>query len=42
VSSHDAELDVTSPALAGWLRAAGAAGVIVRPDRIVRSVRPTG
>jgi 3-(3-hydroxy-phenyl)propionate hydroxylase len=30
-------LDVDSPELAGWLRAAGATSVVVRPDRVVRS-----
>ena len=41
VSARDQELVVDSPELAAWLRAAGAVGVVVRPDRIVRSVRPT-
>jgi 3-(3-hydroxy-phenyl)propionate hydroxylase len=38
----EVDAEVVSPELAGWLRAAGAAGVVVRPDRVVRSVRPTG
>ena len=42
VSVGGEDLEVDSPELAGWLRTAGAAGVVVRPDRIVRSVRPTG
>jgi hypothetical protein len=38
----EVDAEVVSPELAGWLRSAGAAAVVVRPDRVVRSVRPTG
>jgi 3-(3-hydroxy-phenyl)propionate hydroxylase len=40
VTTGDADVVVASPELADWLRRAGAASVTVRPDRVVRSVRP--
>jgi 3-(3-hydroxy-phenyl)propionate hydroxylase len=42
VTTTDGELVVTSPDLARWMRTAGAASVVVRPDRIVRSAHPAG
>jgi 3-(3-hydroxy-phenyl)propionate hydroxylase len=42
VTTADSTLVVAAPELADWLRRAGAASVVVRPDRIVRSVRPAG
>ena len=40
LTGHAAEeVELVSPELAAWLRGAGASGVTVRPDRIVRSAR---
>jgi 3-(3-hydroxy-phenyl)propionate hydroxylase len=39
VVTADADVVVASPALADWLRRAGATSVVVRPDRVVRSAR---
>jgi 3-(3-hydroxy-phenyl)propionate hydroxylase len=42
VRTATGDLVLRSPELTAWLRAGRAAAVVVRPDRIVRSARPTG
>jgi 3-(3-hydroxy-phenyl)propionate hydroxylase len=39
VVADGTSVQVASPELAAWLRAAGATAVVVRPDRVVRSAR---